>query len=113
MEDRTLGSFYFKKNDENGIEGEYTNQALNTTLNPILPQKAALLESRGENFEGTYRTSWIEWNGHTVEGRLEIDPIAGSKKLKLFWTAENGDGAYEGEGFVVGDVLLGTYRYLG
>ncbi len=103
-----IGRFYFKKGEDGGLQGEYSNNysSTNGKENSIL-----ITPYPSGGFLGEYSTEWME-GGKTVKAKLYITYKGTSKTIyTLLWKNKKGDVIFWGEGFVIDDTLLiGDYR---
>ena len=70
-----------------------------------------LLNGDNNGFLGDYLSTWIESDGSEVQGTLRIDIIEGTnnEKFRLFWEGPNNTGDFIGEGYLVNQMLVGSY----
>ena len=99
-----IGNFYYTRSVNGNLLGEFTNnlddRILSESCNP---------RTNMDGFIGEYNSSWQQ-NRDTFGFGLTIDnhPTA-LGKFTLIWSNPNGTPEYFGEGFRVGEMLVGFY----
>ena len=99
------GSFWLRLTSSGNLIGEFTNNA-NTR---IFSESADAVEPVDlESFEGDYISTWQE-DRAPLGANLKITQAG--QKFNLIWTRiDNGSIIFRGEGFLVGDLLIGHYE---
>mgnify|MGYP000954873765 FL=1 len=99
-----IGSFYFKLTNSGNLIGEYSN-------NNIFVVETECAKSRiGNNgFLGKFKSVWTDGTNKSDVYDLEIILKPGSTLVYgLRW--EKKGAIYEGEGFIVDNMLIGCYK---
>lgn len=102
-----LGRFYLKQTQNGNLLGEFSNYR----MNQIITESANLVpdgKSNKNNFEGRYRSSWLEREDSTFSN-LEIQLIANTQLYRITWRNNIENTIFHGQGFIVDNILIGDY----
>ena len=102
-----VGSFYFKQTVNGNLIGEYANNNDNFISTDSATNRC---HSNNCDFIGTYDSTWFDTDMHRAELKISLRQNTNNKIFILHWTDIGGQPNYEGEGFQVGDKLIGYYR---
>jgi hypothetical protein len=110
---KVLGSFYFKKNDSNTIQGKFAN---NDGKNESTTDEIAITTEKDNpinSFIGNYTATWYDTADR--HAKLSIGFKFPSKVIyTLKWQdVSDGKTLFEGEGFLLDEnTLIGFYKQL-
>ena len=111
-EKQLIGNFYYQRTEYRNLIGEFTNNKTEIVISESA-DFISIIESEnpdsgiGNQFLGQYNSSWRQGND-VFRLTLKITRRHDSK-FSLTWRNENGVTEYEGEGFMVGEMLIGYY----
>lgn len=105
MNEKLIGSFYFKKTVNGNLIGEFTNN-LNTIINT---ESSDMIESN-QGFIGTYNSTWHDTDIHLAELNISHKVGTNNRIFTVNWI-EKGIQIYDGEGFLFdAATLIGFYK---
>lgn len=99
-----IGRFYFRLTTSGNLLGEFSNNLSNGNST----ESADRVSGNLNDFQGTYLSSWQE-NGTVLFADLTISIKHAPNIFSLVWARNNKD-IFWGEGFIIGDLLVGDYR---
>mgnify|MGYP001557141211 CR=1 FL=1 len=107
QDDNFVGSFYFKQTVNGNLIGEYANNN-----DKFISTESATNNNHSNacNFIGLYDSTWFDTEMHHANLKIDRRENTNNKIFILRWTDVGGQPNYEGEGFQVGDKLIGYYR---
>ncbi len=107
LSNNLIGRFYFKRTKNGNLIGEFSN--LNSLKNST--ESADAIEVEDNSFIGEYHSTWQE-NGKAHDAKLTIEYKENTHNsiYVLKWFAKGQDIKFQGEGFLVDDILIGDYR---
>jgi hypothetical protein len=104
---KVYGTFVFERIGDGCLTSKYCHR---TSERPFSETCVSVEHHEHNNFEGQYRTVWLEESGNTmnsVDALLEIVPKP-SGMFNVRWDIISG-GRYEGIAMLYGDLLVGHY----
>ena len=101
-----LGRFYFKQTANGNLSGEYSHEGIDANYT----ETANLTSVFQQSFIGKYDSVWLENGPESLELEIGFKPKTNDKIYTLKWLEKNGNSKFEGEGFLVDDILIGSYR---
>ena len=100
------GSFYFKQTKNNNLIGEFTNNSLNRNHT----ESADITTNYEAPFIGTFISTYHADNtSFLLSLIISYKPNSNNKIYDLKWLKGNNN-EFEGQGFLVDDILIGDYR---
>ena len=100
-----FGHFYFKKTVNGNLYGEYSHNK----MKDVCTESCVLITPFLQPFEGTYQSAWLDDdNPRMAELSISATDQHNHRHFKLQWKTDN-KVAYEGEGTLCGDILIGHY----
>lgn len=99
-----IGCFYYKRTVNGNLLGEFIN-----SKNPNVIAECAIIEIIDEKgFTGKFLSTWIE-GGKKKIFKLEI--CLDINKFNLTWKNSKSEIEFQGIGFLVDDILIGSYWF--
>ena len=105
MSKKLIGHFYYKKTPSGNLIGEFSNG-----YNNKVQTESSDSIKNPTSFQGTFKATWFDNNSNFLELKIDFKPGTYEKIFLLEWSDINGKALFWGEGFIVDDMLIGSYR---
>lgn len=100
-----LGSFYLRQVNNGNLLGEFCN---NTMMTSSTESADRIVISQESNFEGVYNSTWFENGAEVYTLNIQALPPPATVFI-LEWTNASNNVVFRGEGFLMGNILMGNY----
>ncbi|WP_247095034.1 hypothetical protein [Arenibacter sp. S6351L] len=100
-----LGSFFLRMTNNGNLLGEFCNNTLSTSSTESADRISNLSE---RTFVGTYNSTWF--NNGAEAYILDIQSLPEPATVFILeWTNRITNNIFRGEGFLIGEMLIGSY----